>query len=113
MSAAAVTAQNFRGVLCRRCGKPVRIPEMVSKRESASHHPQDSEDTQYHLVSQVFVLRCRACQKESVYALNQIVDCSFTQVSPRAAQNPPRSSYQRARTNVFFLSRTPGLIHGR
>jgi hypothetical protein len=82
MSAAAVTAQNFRGVLCRRCGKPVRIPEMVSKRESASHHPQDSGDTQYHLVSQVFVLRCRACQKESVYALNQIVDCSFTQVSP-------------------------------
>ncbi len=82
MSAAAVAAQHFRGVLCRRCGKPVRIPEMVSKRESASHLPRDSDDSQYHLVSQVFVLRCRACQKESVYAINQIVDCAFTQVSP-------------------------------
>jgi hypothetical protein len=81
MSAAAIAAQHFRGVLCRRCGKPVRIPEMVSKRESASHLP-DSNDPQYHLVSQVFVLRCRACQKESVYAINQIVDCAFTQVSP-------------------------------
>jgi len=82
MSAAAVAPQHFRGVLCRRCGKPVRIPEMVSRRDSASHLPHDSDDNQYHLVSQVFVLRCRSCQKESVYALNQIVDCAFTQVSP-------------------------------
>jgi hypothetical protein len=81
MSAAAVASEHFRGVLCRRCGKPVRVPEMVSKRESASHLPHDSEDTQYHLVSRVFVLRCRACQKESIYAINQIVDCAFTQVS--------------------------------
>ncbi len=87
MSAAAVAPQHFRGVLCRRCGKPVRIPEMVSKRESASHLPHESDDTQYHLVSQVFVLRCRSCQKESVYAINQIVDCAFTQVSQPSGPN--------------------------
>jgi hypothetical protein len=79
---ATTTAQHFRGVLCRRCGKPVRIPDLVSKRESASHLPHDSSDMQYHLVSQVFVLRCRTCQKESVYAINQIVDCAFTHVPP-------------------------------
>ncbi len=81
MSATA-TAQYFRGVLCRRCGKPVRIPDLVSRRDSASHLRQDSNDNQHHLVSQVFVLRCHACQKESIYAINQIVDCTFTQVSP-------------------------------
>jgi hypothetical protein len=81
MSATA-TAQHFRGVLCRRCGKPVRVPDLVTRRESASHHSNDSGDMQYHLVSQVFVLRCRSCQKESVYALNQIVDCAFTQAPP-------------------------------
>ncbi len=81
MSATA-TAQDFRGVLCRRCGKPVRVPDLVSKRESASHLPNDSRDSQSHLVSQVFVLRCHSCQKESIYAINQIVDCTFTQVPP-------------------------------
>jgi hypothetical protein len=81
MSATA-TAQCFRGVLCRRCSKPVRVPDLVSKRESASHLPNDSGDSKYHLVSQVFVLRCHSCQKESIYAINQIIDCAFTQVPP-------------------------------
>jgi hypothetical protein len=83
---ATVTAQYFRGVLCRRCGKPVRIPALVSKRESESHVPHDSNDMQFHLASQVFVLRCRSCHKESIYATNQIVDCAFTQVSADAAR---------------------------
>jgi hypothetical protein len=83
MSATA-TAQYFRGVHCRRCGKPVRVPDLVSRRESESHIPHDSSDMQYHLVSQVFVLRCRSCQKESIYTINQIVDCSFTQIPPAA-----------------------------
>jgi hypothetical protein len=81
MSAEAI-AQNFRGVHCRRCGKPVRVPDLVTKRESASRMHHDSDDMEYHLVSQVFVLRCRSCQKESIYAINQIVDCAFTQVPP-------------------------------
>jgi hypothetical protein len=81
MSATA-TAQHFRGVLCRRCGKAVRVPDLVTKRESASPLPKDLGDMQYHLGSQVFVLRCRSCQKESVYAINQIVDCAFTQAPP-------------------------------
>lgn len=69
--------QHFRGVHCRRCGKPVRVPALVMKNESASL-AQTSEDTpQYRLTSQVFVLRCRSCHKESVYSINQIEDFAF------------------------------------
>jgi hypothetical protein len=70
--------KHFRGVNCRRCGKPVRVPALVVKNESASIAQTNSDDSrEYHLISQVFVLRCRSCQKESVYSINQIVDCAF------------------------------------
>lgn len=68
------SSENFRGVLCRHCGKPVRVPNMVMKKESESHDQQDSNQTEYHLISRVFVLRCRSCEKESVYNVNQIQD---------------------------------------
>ena len=75
-------AQSFRGVLCRRCGKPVRLPALVMKKENESLVPHDANDMQFHLVSRVFVLRCRSCERESVYAINQIVDCAFTPALP-------------------------------
>ena len=68
---------HFRGVHCRHCGKPVRVPALVIKKESASHDDHDANDLQYHLISKVFVLRCHSCRKESIYAINQIVDFSF------------------------------------
>ncbi len=70
-------AQHFRGVKCRRCGKPVRVPALVAKKESASHQLHAPDDMEFHLVSQVFVLRCHCCRKESIYAINQIVDFSY------------------------------------
>jgi hypothetical protein len=70
-------AQHFRGVKCRRCGKPVRLPALVARRESAAHDYHEADDLEFHLVSQVFVLRCHSCRKESIYAINQIVDCAF------------------------------------
>lgn len=69
--------QHFRGVHCRRCGKPVRVPALVIKKESASHGAYASSDMEFGLISRVFVLRCHSCCKESVYAINQIVDFSF------------------------------------
>ncbi len=75
MSAEPVT-QHFRGVLCRHCGKPVRIPSLVSKKENAYLGKQEDRDTQFLLTSRVFVLRCHACERESIYAINQIVDCA-------------------------------------
>ena len=76
-----LSSQNFRGVLCRHCGKPVRIPGIVSRKDSENQGHHDSDDTQFHLISRVFVLRCRSCERESIYAIDQIVDCSFAQPS--------------------------------
>lgn len=76
--AAVAKAAQFRGVLCRHCGKPVRIPGIVLRKDSESQGQQDSSDTRFQLVSRVFVLRCRSCEREAIYAINQIVDCTFT-----------------------------------
>jgi hypothetical protein len=78
-----LSSQHFRGVLCRHCGKPVRIPGLVLRRDSESHTQHDANDNQFQLVSRVFVLRCRSCERESIYAIDQIVDCTFTQAKPR------------------------------
>lgn len=77
MAAVAKSAQ-FRGVLCRHCGKPIRIPGIVLRKDSEYRGQHDASDTQFHLISRVFVLRCRACEREAIYAINQIVDCAFT-----------------------------------
>ena len=74
MAAVAKSAQ-FRGVLCRHCGKPVRVPGIVLRKDSESHAKHDSNDLQFHLVSRVFVVRCRSCERESIYSISQIVDC--------------------------------------
>jgi len=81
--AAVSSSQNFRGVLCRHCGKPVRIPGIVLRKDTACHGQHDACDTHFHLISKVFVLRCRSCEREGIYAMNQIVDCSSTQTALR------------------------------
>ncbi len=86
MSAEPVS-QHFRGVLCRHCGKPVRVPSIVSKKESAYLGTHEENDSQFQLVSRVFVLRCRACERESIYAINQIVDCALPQPMAAAASH--------------------------
>jgi hypothetical protein len=57
-------------VRCRYCEKPIRVSGAVAKK--ASHDTSDTEHWQ--LSSQVFVLRCRSCEKESVYSLKQVVN---------------------------------------
>ena len=87
---AQVSSESFRGVLCRHCSKPVRVPRMVMEKESESHDHNDSNQTEYHLISRVFVLRCRACEKESVYNVNQIQD--FHPEIARAAKASSQAS---------------------
>ncbi len=83
---ADLSSQRFRGVLCRYCGKPVRVPKIVLRKDSENHGHHDADDTQFHLISRVFVLRCRSCERESIYAIDQIVDCTFAQApTPDAA----------------------------
>jgi hypothetical protein len=76
-----LSSQQFRGVLCRHCGKPVRVPKIVLRKDSENHGQHVSDDNQFHLISRVFVLRCRACERESIYAIDQIVDCHFSQTN--------------------------------
>ncbi|MGB7438727.1 MAG: hypothetical protein WBQ61_25250 [Candidatus Acidiferrum sp.] len=73
------SSQPFRGVLCRHCGKPVRVPKIVLRKDSENHGHRASDDAHFQLISRVFVLRCRACERESIYAIDQIVDCTFTE----------------------------------
>jgi hypothetical protein len=70
-------SSQFRGVLCRHCGKPVRVPKIVLRKDSENHGHRTSEDSHFQLISRVFVLRCRSCEKESIYGIDQIVDCTF------------------------------------
>jgi len=62
------TLETFRGVRCHHCGKTIRVSKQVTKRLEIS------ETEEHKLFSQVFVLRCRSCQKESVYTVNQVVN---------------------------------------
>jgi len=85
-------SENFRGVLCRHCGKPVRVPKIVLRKDSENHgEHSDRGDTHFQLISRVFVLRCRSCERESIYAIDQIVDCTFV---------PGSSSSRLAQTAV-------------
>jgi len=71
--------QSFRGVLCRHCNKPVRIPSIVLRKDKEAHGNPQADDSGFQLISRVFVLRCRSCERESIYAISQIVDCTFAQ----------------------------------
>ena len=60
--------ETFRAVICHRCTKPVRVSQKLENR--AVHRASEGKDIE----SQVFVLRCGACERESVYSVSQIVD---------------------------------------
>ncbi len=79
MLAVSSATEHFRGVLCRHCGKPVRVPGIVLRKDSEWRGQHDAGDSHFHLISKVFVLRCRACEREGIYAINQIMDCTAGQ----------------------------------
>jgi hypothetical protein len=74
-----LSSQQFRGVLCRHCGKPARVPKIVLRKDSQIHGHHELDEATFQLTSRVFVLRCRSCERESIYAIDQIVDCTFAQ----------------------------------
>lgn len=79
-----LSTKHFRGVMCRYCGKAVRIPSIVQRKDSEDHGLHANSDarshSQYNLISRVFVLRCRSCERESIYTIDQIVDCTLAKV---------------------------------
>ena len=79
MLAVSSSTEHFRGVLCRHCGKPVRVPGIVLRKDSECRGEHDAGDSHFHLISRVFVLRCRSCEREGIYSIGQILDCTATQ----------------------------------
>ncbi len=67
-----------RGVYCRHCGNPMRLPASILKRESFLNQSEPSSAE--HWCSKVFPHRCRNCGAEAIYAVNHIVD--FEDKSP-------------------------------
>ena len=62
----AVRAKAHPTIQCRWCQQPIRVPKRVEDRLGIdSGEPHD-------LVSQTFTLRCKACERESVYSVTQI-----------------------------------------
>ncbi len=72
--ASSAVSQRFRAVVCRYCSKPIRVPASVTRRESEFQGITESTSTRHQLISRVFHVRCRCCERESVYSINQIVD---------------------------------------
>jgi ribosomal protein S27E len=76
MASPAVSSK-FRAVVCRHCAKPIRVPALIMKKETEFQTLTDSGSIQYHLISRVFNVRCRSCERESVYSINQIIDYPY------------------------------------
>ena len=75
--ASPALSTKFRAVVCRHCGKPIRVPGLITRKELEFQGLTDSADVHYHLISRVFNVRCRSCERESVYSINQIVDYPY------------------------------------
>jgi ribosomal protein S27E len=85
MASPAVSSK-FRAVVCRHCGKPIRVPGLITRKELEFQGLTDSGDVHYHLISRVFNVRCRSCERESVYSINQIVDYPYS-LAPSATDH--------------------------
>jgi len=85
----ADTQQHYRGVLCVHCRQPIPLSPTVIRRvaELRGHEPNAYQE----LGSHAFTLRCRACEREALYAEPSFIDCEGTPRarSSRLRPNPP------------------------
>jgi hypothetical protein len=70
MHATAPAFHRFRGVLCRHCSKPVCLPASIVARENILKQSEAIPAQRW--ASRTFLLRCKACWGESIYAMDQI-----------------------------------------
>lgn len=61
------TTQHYRGVLCGYCRQPIPVPGIVEKIVS-----DESESGEKR--GGIFNLRCRACERERPYRINEIIE---------------------------------------
>lgn len=60
----AVAEKTFRGVECRKCGKPIRLSNSLLKRM----------DSNRELAPKTFAARCKRCAQEGLYVVKEIVE---------------------------------------
>jgi len=65
-----MTRAHYLGVLCSRCNERISVPRKTAElyEELKQGEVSDSQDTK----SRAFTLRCKACNEEGVYAVNEI-----------------------------------------
>ncbi len=90
--------QSYAGVVCRSCRQAIPLPAIVISKASEIERDSSRENPQ----SCAFTLRCRACDKEMPYRVNDIVDFEGT---PR-----PRfwSARRKSASGSSDLSRAAG-----
>ena len=72
-----------RVIPCFYCGKPLHPPKNILRRASSIRN-EESSSTE-HLLSRVFLLRCRSCVREAVYTLDQVIDGPETPTSQESS----------------------------
>jgi len=65
----------YAGVVCRCCRQAIPLPAIVLSMTAEIENDPSSYDNPQ---SRVFSLRCRACDKEMPYRVNEIVDFEGT-----------------------------------
>jgi hypothetical protein len=72
-----------RVILCFYCGKPVQLPKNILRRANSLRNEESNSNE--HLLSRVFLLRCRSCVREAVYTIDQVIDGPETPPSQELA----------------------------
>jgi L-lactate utilization protein LutB len=65
-----ITRSNYLGVLCSRCNERIPVPRKTAELHEELKHSEVSENQDAK--SRAFTLRCKACNEEGVYAVNEI-----------------------------------------
>jgi hypothetical protein len=69
---ATLDQQKFRGMSCRYCNRPIRLPASILKRECLFKQSEPNPTLEW--CSKVFPHRCSKCGVEAIYSLDEIVD---------------------------------------
>jgi hypothetical protein len=65
------TTQHYLGVLCSRCKVEIPVPPRIAMRQLTSKSDQDTQP-------RGFSVRCKVCNEEAVYGVNQIQEFEGT-----------------------------------
>jgi len=99
----ADTQQRYCGVLCLHCRQPIPLSPRVMRRVAELRGLEPNPHRE--LGSHAFTLRCRACEREGMYAEPDFIDCEGTPRARNYCSRPPTrdcgapAAYTRAAGN--------------